>query len=273
MPLALPDIARLEEIRLATVIAEIADESRPFAGGTMARSTPGSWCNYAAGFGLDGPASRDDVDAMIRFYEEKGIEPRLETCPFVHKDLLAIFEDLRFVVRQFEFIYFRELDRATPARTPFAPPPGLRIDAVDKRDQAAVRRFALLAMSGFYPPGTGPSDDDIRLCMKSTKNPRTVPVVASIDATPVGAGGMEVVGDVATLFGVSVLPEYRGRGVQQALLAHRLNLAAERGAKIATIGSLPASPTERNARRMGFQVAYVKAILVRPGEGLARMRI
>lgn len=32
----------------------------------------------------------------------------------------------------------------------------------------------------------------------------------------------------------------------------------------------PGIPTERNALRLGFHVAYTKAILVQPGEGLAR---
>ena len=38
--------------------------------------------------------------------------------------------------------------------------------------------------------------------------------------------------------------------------------------RCATIGSLPGSPTERNVRRMGFHVAYVKPHLIRPGPGL-----
>lgn len=42
-----------------------------------------------------------------------------------------------------------------------------------------------------------------------------------------------------------------------------------RGADRATISLRPAVAMERNVQRMGFQVGYAKAILVRAGEGLA----
>jgi hypothetical protein len=42
-----------------------------------------------------------------------------------------------------------------------------------------------------------------------------------------------------------------------------------RGCILATISSRPGIPTERNALRLGFTMAYTKVILVRPGPGLA----
>ena len=73
---------------------------------------------------------------------------------------------------------------------------------------------------------------------------------------------------IVALFGLAVVPEYRRRGVQQALIAERLRLARDAGARVATIGSRPGHSTERNVRRMGFQTAYTKVSLVRPGAGL-----
>jgi hypothetical protein len=52
------------------------------------------------------------------------------------------------------------------------------------------------------------------------------------------------------------------------MIAWRMNAAADRGAKVATIGSKPGIPTERNVRRMGFSVAYTQPVMVRPGAGL-----
>ena len=96
---------------------------------------------------------------------------------------------------------------------------------------------------------------------------RTISVIARVGGRAAGAGSMEVSGPCAGIFGASVLPEFRRRGIQQALLAERLNIAAERGAVVACIGSKPGIGTERNVRRMGFQLAYTKVHLVRPGEG------
>ena len=74
--------------------------------------------------------------------------------------------------------------------------------------------------------------------------------------------------NVWAFFGLRVLPEFRRRGIQQALIAARLNYAAARGARLATIGSRPGAGTERNVRRMGFATAYTKPVMVRPGPGL-----
>lgn len=269
----LADIARVEETRLANAIRRIGDESRPFAGGVAARSTPGSWCNYAAGFGFDSALTRRDVEELLKWYEEAGIEPRLECHPFLHAESLAVLEELQFVTRSYEFIYFRELDANSTAVPVVATPANLVVRAVDKNDAAAMREYVLIAMSGFYPAGIKPSEDDVRLALKGAMGPHSMAVVAWLGGTPVGAGGMAVTGEVAALFGTSVLPEYRRQGVQQALLAARVNLAARAGAKIATIGSMPGAVTERNVRRMGFEVAYVKSMLVRPGDGLTPIQI
>lgn len=269
----LRDIAQLEETRLANAIQRIGDEVRPFAGGVAARAAPGSWCNYAAGFGFQSPLTRAEVESVIAWYEEMGIEPRLEAHPFLHVESLALLEDLKFVTRSFEFIYCRELDSGETVAPTVDTPPDLRVRVVDKSDASDMRHYAQIAMSGFYPPDASPSEDDVRLAIKGAGGPNSMNVVAWLGDTPVGAGGSAVTGNIAALFGTSVLPDFRRRGVQQALLAARLNLAAQRGATIATIGSLPGAITERNVRRMGFQVAYVKSMLVRPGPGLVRIAI
>ena len=49
-----------------------------------------------------------------------------------------------------------------------------------------------------------------------------------------------------------------------------LACARDRGVGLVCIGSEPGISTERNARRLGFSVAYTKAVLVMRREGLAR---
>lgn len=105
--------------------------------------------------------------------------------------------------------------------------------------------------------------------MRAARHPRSVGVMAMLDGRCVGAGGMGLHDHVAALFGLSGIPEFRRRGIQQALIAQRLNIAAQMGRRLATIGSRPGASTERNVRRMGFQTAYVKPMVVRPGPGLA----
>jgi GNAT superfamily N-acetyltransferase len=131
-----------------------------------------------------------------------------------------------------------------------------------------VEEFARTVGCGFAGDAE-PRAEDLDRWRRCAAHPRSVVLTAIRDGRMIGAGSVEVLGEAAALFGLSVLPEFRGRGVQQALIAARLSLAAARGARVATISARPGVATERNARRLGFQLGYTKALLVRPGPGLA----
>jgi GNAT superfamily N-acetyltransferase len=285
--LQLHTIARLEESRQASGLAEVAPEHIAVAGGTVARAPAGTWMNNAVAVGLSCPVSDADFDQIVTYYTSAGIEPRLEVCPFADPSVLKLAGERQFVVKLFENVFYRELAPGDTI-TPLVPTPdGLRVERVDPKNERAVREFCETAVSGFMPPGMAPREEDLDSAARCARHPRTVSVVARLDGLCVGAGSVAIHagpdsgqdgghaahpgghGGIAGMFGTSVLPAYRRRGVQQALLAYRLGLAAQRGATLATIGSLPGIATERNVRRMGFALAYTKVILVKPGPGLA----
>jgi hypothetical protein len=62
----------------------------------------------------------------------------------------------------------------------------------------------------------------------------------------------------------TTLPGYRGRGMQRALLARRINDAADLGVKMLTIETLHAGAEEppntsyRNVIRAGFLLVYLR---------------
>jgi len=64
-----------------------------------------------------------------------------------------------------------------------------------------------------------------------------------------------------------VLPAFRRRGIHQALIAARLERARALGSALATIVSHPGQPTERNAARLGFRMAYARTVHVQPPSG------
>ena len=266
----LSEMARREETRQAEGLAAIAPECvRPASGGTIARSEPGSWTNNAVGMGVCGAVAREEVDALIEYHASKGIEPRIELCPFADEAFVRELADRGFVPRIFENVFFRELEAGEDVRAVVTPPRELVIEQVDPASDAAVREFAMVSTSGFAPPGYVVPESDLETVARMVRHPKCVSVLARLDGVAVGGGTMAVHGDVAALFGLSVLEAYRRRGVQQALLAARLNIGITRGATLATIGSKPGIATERNVRRLGFQLGYTQVHLVRPGEGLS----
>jgi GNAT superfamily N-acetyltransferase len=68
---------------------------------------------------------------------------------------------------------------------------------------------------------------------------------------------------IAPFYGAATLPEYRNRGVQNALFQARLRAAAAAGCDLAIVCTQPGSLSQRNAERNGFRVAYTKVAMQR----------
>ncbi|PRP94860.1 GNAT family N-acetyltransferase [Enhygromyxa salina] len=265
------EIAQLEERRQARLLADVTPLVQPFAGGFMGFHEPGSWQNQACGVGLAGPVGADEITNMIEFYQSRGVEPRVELSPFADESLVAGLGERGFVIREFEHVLARELDPGEDleAALPFGRPAGLELRELDQADRPMLERAVEVALRGFYPTGEIPRAM-FDACVATNSMPNNLTVLAWLDGELVAAGTVSVGGEVASLMGVSTEPRARRRGIQQALIVERLALARGRGCVLATIGSRPGIPTERNALRLGFSVAYTKVIVVRPGSGLAR---
>ncbi|MFG0284014.1 MAG: hypothetical protein ACF8R7_06285 [Phycisphaerales bacterium JB039] len=272
MPLAPIEIARLEEARQALGVADAAGCAEPVAGGWMCYGGEGSWANQACGLGMDGPVSDDDLDRLVHFYRSRAVEPRVELCPFADKSLISGLAERGFVVREFETVMARTVSAADDLRAllPRGWPDGLEIERLDPADDDAVRAYLEFGIRGFIGPEAPIPDSWIDGGLRVARHQRCDSFIGRIGGQTVGCGGMESAGRIACLFGATTHTDFRRRGVQQAMIVARIQRARQRGCDVVAIHSRPGIPTERNAMRLGFAVAYTKAIVVMPGEGLAR---
>ncbi|HET6330789.1 MAG TPA: GNAT family N-acetyltransferase [Holophagaceae bacterium] len=87
--------------------------------------------------------------------------------------------------------------------------------------------------------------------------------LAFIEGEPAGGATLGWNDGVAMLGGDAVLPRFRGRGLQKALIRVRLLAAKERGCDIATASTLPSTPSQRAYEACGFRVAYPKVEMAR----------
>jgi GNAT superfamily N-acetyltransferase len=87
--------------------------------------------------------------------------------------------------------------------------------------------------------------------------------LARRDGELAGAGSMRLQHGIAQLAGAATLPQHRRRGVQSALLAHRLAFAAQRGCDFAVVTTQPGSKSQQNMHRAGFELLYARNVLVR----------
>ena len=274
------EIARMEEARQARAMTEISANFEHVMGGVMSYLEPGSWANQACGVGLDGPVEEAEVDRLVEYYTSRGVEPKVEVCQFADESLLTALAQRKFELREFETVLVRQID---PVHSAFDELTNgwptddqgqrLTIERVDPSDDEMVLESWRVAMSGFMDEPCEPTEGQLEMHRQIVSHPHGDFIVAKFGDTIVGAGGAEYPrGDditVTVLFGVSVLEQWRRRGVQQAMIAHRVEQGRLKGARVATIHSLPGASTDRNAMRLGFAPCYTKAIMAMSGEGLA----
>lgn len=260
-------VAELEERRIATGVREIASEAVDWCGGVLCFGGKGSWANQALGCCMDGETARAaDVTEMARWYESRGCEPKVVVCPFADRSLVAELGEAGFRLREFEMVFAcdvreREVGRGAPA------PQGVVFETLDPDDDALVDKCARFSCSIYGKDGE-PPEAMIENFRRMAFHPRVRTIVVRADGVLAGTSAIALTGEIAALCGAAVTPEFRRRGIQTALIDHRLDMAREAGCALVTVTSLPGIPTERNAMRRGFLPSYTKVAMMRPGKGL-----
>ena len=87
--------------------------------------------------------------------------------------------------------------------------------------------------------------------------------LADVDGTAVGCGSLTIDDGIAVLGGAATAPSGRRRGVQSALLRHRLAVATGAGCDLAVATAVPAGDSARNLLRLGFTLVYGQAVMTR----------
>ena len=77
--------------------------------------------------------------------------------------------------------------------------------------------------------------------------------VAELDGRAVGAGSLHLHHQLGWLRAGSVLPTYRGRGIQRALIAYRAEHARRLGADLVGASAVEAGASAANLERLGFR--------------------
>ena len=105
--------------------------------------------------------------------------------------------------------------------------------------------------------------DALEVMRLVARHPRVQRLVAERDGQAVASAAFQVSAAVGALYGTSTRPGYRGQGAQTALLIHRLHLAREQGAALASVFVTPGTPSERNIQKAGFQLAGMRLTFTR----------
>jgi hypothetical protein len=212
----------------------------------------GSPLTQTFGLGMDGAPDAAAFDALEAFFLSRGAEVHHEVSPLAGVDLFATLHRRGYVPVELSSVMFRPIARGAGVSGVLNPE--VRVRAIGAHE---VEMFAAASARGWgeSPELAGLIEGIARVAAARTGCPS---FVAEVDGQPIATGSMSVWEGVAIMAGASTVPDGRRRGAQLALLDARLRAAAEVGCDLAMMCALPGSPSQRNAERHGFRIAYTR---------------
>ena len=216
--------------------------------------------NHVTGLGLAGPVDEDALARLEAAYGERGLGVEIDLCPHADARVLALLARRGYVVNAFSNSYARTVDDVRERTAP-----GIEI----LQGEAAHALFVQASIDGFSLQAQ-PRPRELLAALARIAQARedTALFVARVDGRVAGSAGLSVMdtprGRVGELHIASTLPEFRGRGVQSALLQARLAAARDARCALVFVGARPANTSARNVERAGFGLAFTKATFARP---------
>jgi hypothetical protein len=236
---------------------EIGAKEEEICGGHMIFAGLGSPIGRATGVGLDRPFTADDLDRVERFYRAHQAPSQVDLCPMHEPAVFEMFKERGYGIAELNNVLCRRLD----AEEKFPPAPTgceIRRSLPEEADRAGA-----IVETAFFPEG---APQPFRgLIAPFYQMERALAFVASVDGKLVACGTGLVIPEhrVFALCGAGTLAEFRGRGLQTALLRARMAVAAGAGCEYAVVVTQGGSASQRNAERLGFGVAYSKVTVIK----------
>ena len=213
------------------------------------------------GLGLFEAVGVAELEAIERFFGERGAPVSHELCPLAGPGLAALLaaRGYRPVEHSSVLVRTLPLDQAEPASAGAILVRPIRADEHERWAEVAARGWSFAQASAEGWSATPELAEFVRdLAPVLTQRAEGVSFLALRNGEALGAGALCLHGDVALLAGACTVPEARRQGAQRALLDARLAYAAAHGCDLAALCAQPGSASQRNAERHGFRVAYTR---------------
>jgi len=263
-------IARLERVDAQNAVAfalalsaidrSWGTETLAVADGQLVLCGRGLYVNRAIATGITEPLRDADIGLIVDRSASVGVRAAVEVTPATHADALA-----RLVAHG--FVHDTTSDVTALVRSLDGLPDelgrdGIEIVSVTERSLVEWQEASALGW-GHSTESARRAADAFAAAAAAVDGDGMLIAIDASDGRPLGCASMTLYDEVATLGGMSTIPAERGRGVQAALIIHRLGLAKAAGCTIATSTTVVGGASERNVQRFGFRPSHVKQTWVR----------
>ena len=200
-------------------------------------------------------ASDSELDGIVDWYRGRGGPCYLDLIPMLTGRHLR--ENL--ASRGFYQDTFHTALYCVPSTNNIKPREGLVVKEVGKAD---IGPFSDLYMVYMDDLGLSKSLRRSGETLVKTGYPRAGwrLYMVTIEGESAAFGMLHIEDGIASMAGAATVKKYRGWGCQTALINRRLEDAAVAGCNLAVTQAAPGSVSQRNMERVGFRVAYTKAI-------------
>jgi ribosomal protein S18 acetylase RimI-like enzyme len=236
---------------------EIGAAEEEICGGHMIFAGLGSPIGRATGLGFDRPFTAQDVDRVEQFYRSHNAPAQVDLCPLHDPAVLAMFKQRGYGIAELNNVLYRRLD---PAEEFLRAPSGCEIRRGRPEE---ARELGGIVERAFFPDGAPEAFRDLLTPLYQMEGALTF--AASVEGKMVACGAGLVIPEhrIFAVCGAGTSAEFRGRGLQTALLRARLAAAAAAGCEYAVVVTQGGTASQRNCERLGFRVAYSKVTLMK----------
>jgi len=215
----------------------------------------GHFLNQALALGLETAITARQLERIEALLGLGGHPVVLELSPAADPSLAGLLAARGYVLQSFQQVLARELDALiSPSWDPRVQIQIIRPGEMDLWHRVVQAGFqnqdeldpAEITAMGFSAEAVGNHF-----------------FLATVDGQPAGAAVLGCFQRVGVFSGTSVLPRFRGLGVQRALVVARLEWAQKEGCRRGCSAVLPGTSSQANLERCGFRVVYPKLELAK----------
>lgn len=224
------------------------------AGGHAVYVAIGSPLNSARGFGMQGPVSQGDLQAIEDFFFQRGQPALIYVCPFADESLFGL---LREAAYRLDFFFSMLFTLIPEGYRPGPLPEGVTIAQAGPEQADDWLQVTAAGFEGTEKTSSGTFD----ILGPNFYAPESAAFLAWFGDQLAGGGGMYAHGGVVELGGASTHPAFRRKGIHRALIEARLAAAHRNGCDLALALTEPGSNSQRNLQLAGFELAYTFVVM------------